>query len=81
MTIHDEMLIGTVSEETIEAPKTVQQAKRSIDETLLVGKNTSDKIRFLDEYGWSRSEIAKFLAVRYQHVRGVLTTPLKKKQA
>ncbi len=32
----------------------------------------SAKIRALDEAGYSRSEIAKFLGVRYQHVRNVL---------
>lgn len=38
----------------------------------------SAKIRHLNGLGWSRSEIAKSLNKRYQHVRNVLTTPLKK---
>ena len=32
----------------------------------------ADKIRALDRAGYSRSEIAKFLGIRYQHVRNVL---------
>lgn len=32
----------------------------------------SDKIRALDRLGYSRSQIAAFLEIRYQHVRNVL---------
>lgn len=44
----------------------------------------SAKIRYLDSIGKKRGEIAKILTdlygktVRYQHVRNVLVTPLKK---
>jgi hypothetical protein len=41
-------------------------------------KNKSQIIRYLDAEGYSRSAIALFLNVRYQHVRNVLVTPLKK---
>jgi DNA-directed RNA polymerase specialized sigma24 family protein len=41
-------------------------------------KNKSQVIRYLDANGYSRSAIANFLGVRYQHVRNVLVTPLKK---
>lgn len=41
-------------------------------------KNKSQVIRYLDAEGYSRSAIAAFLNVRYQHVRNVLVTPLKK---
>lgn len=41
-------------------------------------KNKSQIIRFLDAEGYSRSAIANFLGVRYQHVRNVLVTPLKR---
>ena len=41
-------------------------------------KNKSQVIRYLDAEGYSRSAIAGFLNVRYQHVRNVLVTPLKK---
>lgn len=37
----------------------------------------SSKIRYLHSLGWSKSRIAKHLGVIYQHVRNVLTTPLK----
>lgn len=43
-------------------------------------KTTSDKIRFLNNQGKSRSEIAKILEIRYQHVRNVLTQPIKSKE-
>jgi hypothetical protein len=42
----------------------------------LVGK--SAKIRFFHSKGWDRSKIAKHLDIRYQHVRNVLVTQLKK---
>lgn len=41
-------------------------------------KTTSSAIRGLWAEGYSRSAIAKFLNKRYQHVRNVLITPLKK---
>lgn len=39
----------------------------------------SAAIRHLAAEGKSRSEIAKLLNIRYQHVRNVLETPLKRK--
>ena len=39
---------------------------------------TSSKIRFLNSKGLTRSQIAKKLNKRYQHIRNVLITPLKK---
>ena len=41
-------------------------------------KNKSQIIRGLDGLGYSRSAIANFLGIRYQFVRNVLITPLKK---
>jgi hypothetical protein len=38
----------------------------------------SSKIRFLDEQGMSRGDIARYLNKRYQHVKNVLDRPLKK---
>jgi len=40
--------------------------------------NTSQKIRALDKLGLTRGGIAKLLNKRYQHVRNVLITPIKK---
>lgn len=39
---------------------------------------TSQKIRALSAKGMERKDIAKLLNIRYQHVRNVLTTPLKR---
>ena len=39
---------------------------------------TSSKIRFLNSKGLSRSQIKTILKIRYQHVRNVLITPIKK---
>ncbi|WP_309084057.1 AbrB/MazE/SpoVT family DNA-binding domain-containing protein [Chelativorans sp.] len=41
---------------------------------------TSDKIRALDEAGFDRADIARFLDKRYQHVRNVLVAPRPKKK-
>ena len=38
----------------------------------------SDKIRVLSENGFSRGDIARFLGIRYQHVRNVLVQSPKK---
>ena len=55
----------------IETPVTPE-----IDLTTFTTK--SSKIRHLSSLGKTRSEIAKMLDIRYQHVRNVLTQPLKK---
>lgn len=39
---------------------------------------TSSKIRYLHSQGLTRSQIAKLLNKRYQHIRNVLIEPLKK---
>lgn len=41
-------------------------------------KSKSQIIRYLASLGYERSAIAKFLNVKYQHVRNVLTQPLKR---
>ena len=38
----------------------------------------SDKIRALSESGYSRGDIARFLGIRYQHVRNVLVQSAKR---
>ncbi|TXH42031.1 MAG: hypothetical protein E6Q97_36440 [Desulfurellales bacterium] len=43
--------------------------------------SVSSAIRKLHSEGKTRGEIAKMLNKRYQHVRNVLLTPLKKKEA
>lgn len=41
-------------------------------------RNKSAMIRFLTKEGYDRSKIAKFMNIRYQHVRNVQLQPLKK---
>lgn len=56
-------------------PKTQVSAMTSICKGL---PTKSAKIRALAAKDYSRSEIAKFMGIRYQHVRNVLVTPLKR---
>jgi len=48
------------------------EGRRSMELMCAPWKTKSDKMRALNEEGYSRSEIAKFLDVRYQFVRNVL---------
>lgn len=41
-------------------------------------KNKSEMIRYLDSEGYGRKDISNHLKIRYQHVRNVLITPLKR---
>ncbi|MGD9727629.1 MAG: hypothetical protein AB7L09_21530 [Nitrospira sp.] len=41
-------------------------------------KTKSAVIRFLTKEGFKTNEIAKFMSIRYQHVRNVLHTPAKR---
>ena len=52
----------------------------SFDKELESLNTISSKIRFLNGKGYSRSMIAKNLNIRYQHVRNVLITPIKKER-
>jgi len=51
-----------------------------LDDKHYYGKygNVSQTIRGMTAEGFSRGTIAKILGKRYQHVRNVLVTPLKK---
>lgn len=55
--------------------KTQKSQKSPFDEVADL-PTKSAKIRALAAKGLSRSEIAKGLGIRYQHVRNVLITPL-----
>jgi len=59
------------------APKTIEvtTAQRQILES---SGNKSNKIRGLLATGMKRTEVAKLLGIRYQHVRNVELTPIKK---
>lgn len=58
--------------------KKVQVQVSDIDVELEKITTVSGKIRYLASTGMSRGDIAKKLDKRYQHVRNVLTQPLKK---
>ena len=60
------------------------QAKAKIEKKAqdVLGQETtkSSKIRQLAGMNYTRSQIAKMMNIRYQHVRNVLIQPLKKEQ-
>jgi hypothetical protein len=49
-----------------------------MDEIVAGLTTKSDKIRALDRAGYSRSRIAEYLGIRYQHVRNVLVDDQRK---
>ena len=59
------------------APKTAKDTRKTFSVVTKGLETKSSKIRALNAAGYSRSEIAKQLDIRYQHVRNVLITPLK----
>lgn len=65
---------------TAEATTTKKEAKVIPPEVEAL-TTKSAKIRKLNELGWTRGEIARGLGILYQHVRNVLTQPLKRKTA
>lgn len=52
----------------------------NIEEAIKEAGSKSALIRKLDREGLTRGQIAKKLNIRYQHVRNVLITPIKKEQ-
>jgi hypothetical protein len=52
--------------------------KLSSQELIDLFKNKSNAIRYLASYEFTKSEIAKMLNLRYQHVRNVLLQKLNK---
>lgn len=75
--VHEE----SVAEPTVEVDAAGRKKKVTVTHEELEAKglkNKSQVIRYLDGEGFSRSAIAGFLNVRYQHVRNVLITPLKR---
>ena len=58
--------------------KKVSTSDRKTMTSLTKGLTTkSAMIRALNSKGYERSEIARFMGIRYQHVRNVLITPVK----
>lgn len=60
------------------APKTLDQLYVYEDLYKASGNNKSAVIRQLTAEGFKRGPIAKFMNIRYQHVRNVQMQPLKK---
>ena len=54
--------------------------ENDLDNELAKLPTTSARIRYLDATNLTRSQIAKKLDIRYQHVRNVLITPIKKQK-
>ena len=57
----------------------IAAASNALPEHIAALPTTSAKIRAMAAEGYSRGAIAKKLDIRYQHVRNVLITELKKK--
>jgi hypothetical protein len=56
---------------------TADQSKEA--KTLVKGcESTAARVRTLSAAGWEKADIARALKIRYQWVRNVLNTPLKK---
>lgn len=62
--------------ETKQYPIPLDGSKGS--EFIQANGGVSKSIRILTEKNFSRGEVAKMLGKRYQHVRNVLITPVKK---
>lgn len=50
----------------------------NLEELSKIHTTKSSMIRYLHSTGMSRGDISRILQIRYQHVRNVLITPLKK---
>lgn len=63
-----------------ETDNTIQTLTNNVSYDVLMEQfgSKSNVIRYLHSKGWSRGSIAKFMNIRYQHVRNVLITPLKR---
>ena len=69
-----EVVESAAPEKEILKPLSAEQQK-----ALEAITSISGKIRYLDGQQFSRGQIAKHVGKRYQHVRNVLETPLKRK--
>ena len=61
---------------------TTKQIQPDFDRIKFLSQQPSKSaaIRRLNEQGYSRGQIAKMLDIKYQHVRNVLITPIKKEK-
>lgn len=75
--------VATETPETTAQVAETQQFPIPLDgskgqEFITTNGGVSKSIRILTEKGFSRGQVAKMLGKRYQHVRNVLITPVKK---
>lgn len=85
----DDTIVAQTSADTVEVDgkevKREKAAKIVLNKAMQVQidelKTKSAKIRWLASQGYKNGQIADYLGIRYQHVRNVLTTPLKRANA
>ena len=63
---------------TVTTKKTAPKLHKDIEAHLATLTTTASKVRFLDSKDFSKGDISRILNIRYQWVRNVLNTPLKK---
>lgn len=71
----DVSLLATPATKTSDAVSLTEAQKAIVESSV----SKSDKIRQLLGTGLKRGDVAKILGIRYQHVRNVELTPLKRK--
>ncbi len=78
------MTKAKIAEQTIETAVTEKVAKVEVvipfnyQDLLTEHKTKSGIIRYLNAQGYKNGPISKYMGIRFQHVRNVLVTPLKK---
>lgn len=60
--------------------KNVPELSNDVQQKLESFTSTAAKVRYLSSEGYSRGDVSRILDIRYQWVRNVLETPLKKGQ-
>jgi hypothetical protein len=78
--LNDEQFAEMMNVALIAQPAQTAQLSAEQKAILEGTASKSDKIRKLLASGMKRGEVAKVLGIRYQHVRNVELTPLKKAQ-
>lgn len=76
----EEIPVATTNETETAATEASVSNEPTLDQLMSEHKTKSAVIRYLSANGWTNSKIAKFMGIRYQHVRNVLHQVLKKSQ-
>ena len=79
MTRNFKMDLNALKAIDLEEPRKQNQVLRYRENLIKEAGSKSEAIRRLNAEGWTRTQIADFLGLRYQHVRTVLITPLTSK--